>query len=43
MRAIVGTSVFGVTAIALLIEVMNVALTFTALQQAARYNAWMGF
>lgn len=41
MKTILAGGVFGTIAIALLTEVMNIALTFSAMEHAATYNAWM--
>lgn len=41
MKAILATGVFGAIAIALCTEVMNIAVTFSAMQHAASYNSWM--
>ncbi len=41
MRAVLATGVFGAIAIAVMTEVMNVVVTFSALQHAASYNSWM--
>ena len=41
MRAILATGVFGAIVIAVMTEVMNVVMTFSALEQVAAYNAWM--
>lgn len=41
MKAIFATSVFGAIAIAFMTEVMNVVVTFSALEHAASYNSWM--
>ncbi|WP_363350797.1 hypothetical protein [Methylocystis echinoides] len=41
MKAILATGLFGAVAIAVMTEVMNVVVTFTALQHAASYNSWM--
>jgi len=41
MRAVIATGVFGTIVIALLTEIMNVVMTFSALQHVASYNAWM--
>ncbi len=41
MKAILATGVLGAVAIAVMTEVMNVVVTFSALQHAASYNSWM--
>ncbi len=41
MKAILATGVLGAIAIAVMTEVMNVVVTFSALQHAASYNSWM--
>ncbi len=41
MKAILATGVFGAIAIAVMTEVMSLAVTFSALQHAATYNSWM--
>ncbi|KAF2990026.1 hypothetical protein MJC1_02943 [Methylocystis sp. MJC1] len=41
MRAIIATTVFSAVAIALLVEVMTVAVTLGAMQHVASYHSWM--
>lgn len=41
MKAFFGLGVFGGVAVALLTEVLNVVMTFGALEHVASYNAWM--
>ncbi|WP_424360693.1 hypothetical protein [Methylocystis parvus] len=41
MRAILATSVLTAIVIALFTEVMNVAVTASAMQHVASYNSWM--
>ncbi len=41
MKAVFATCVFGAIAIALMTEVMNVAVTLSVMQHAAAYNSWM--
>lgn len=41
MKAVLATGAAGALAIALFSEVINVVVTFSVLNHAATYNAWM--
>jgi len=41
MKAVFATGVAGAIAIALFSEVINVVVTFSVMNHAASYNAWM--
>jgi hypothetical protein len=41
MKALLATGLFGALAIAVMTEVISVAVTAGALQHAATYNSWM--